>query len=319
LFWGSNENLYGATYELMFQQAYGQVFILNAKGTTTFIGPANSVTGVWFQGTDSQVVGTSTPTCDQYCTVQGGWVYKMSADGTSTTLYNFCPTESNCTYYSPGPMIQAVDGNFYGAIAGGIANSSCVTYGSCGAVYQLTSAGAFTPIYNFCSLAKCADGEGPYGLLAGSDGNIYGEAGPNAGLIFKLTPGGTASTAYTFCSLTGCGEGPSGLLQATDGTFYGTTGAGGSHAKGTFYHLATGLPSFVHPLVTYGTVGSKVRILGSNLIGTTGVFFNGTSAAFEVGSKTNLTATIPAGATTGIITVTTPTGTLSSNVLFGVQ
>lgn len=318
--WGSGETLYGATEGLQFQQAYGQVFIFNAKGTTTFIGPGNSVTGVWFQGTDSQVVGNETPTCDQYCTVQGGWVYKMSADGTSSTiLYNFCPTETNCTYYSPGSMTQGVDGNFYGTVGGGTTNSLCTNYGSCGAVYQLTPAGAFTPIHNFCSLAKCADGESPYGLLAGSDGNIYGEAGPNAGIIFKLTPGGTASTVYTFCSLSGCGEGPSGLMQATDGTFYGTTAAGGSHAKGTVYHLAAGLPSFVHPLATFGAVGTKVRILGSNLIGTTGVFFNGTPAAFEVGSKTNLTATVPAGATTGVITVTTPKGTLSSNVLFGVQ
>ena len=129
-------------------------------------------------------------------------------------------------------------------------------------------------------------------LLSGSDGNLYGEAGPNAGMIFELTPGGTASSVYTFCSLSGCGEGPSGLVQATDGSFYGTTSVGGSHAKGTLYHLATGLPAFVHPLVTYGAVGSKVRILGSYLKGTTAVFFNGTPAAFEVGSNaTNLTAT----------------------------
>jgi len=321
LLWTADETLYGATYAILFQQAEGQVFIVNANGTTKFIGPGNAVTGVWFQGTDSQVVGNSTPTCDQYCTIQGGWVYKMSADGTSTVLYNFCPTGSNCTYYSPGSMIEGVDGNFYGVVGGGTVNSLCTTigYNSCGVVYQLTTGGAFTPLYNFCSLAKCADGAGPYGLVAGSDGNIYGEAGPNAGLIFKLTPGGTASTVYTFCSLAGCGEGPSGLVQATDGTFYGTTGFGGSHAKGTLYHLAAGLPSFVHPLATFGAVGTKVRILGSNLTGTTGVFFNGTPAAFEVGSKTNLTATVPAGATTGVITVTTPKGTLSSNVLFGVQ
>ena len=117
--WGSGETLYGATFGPYFQQYYGQVFIISPQGKATFIGPGNSTAGVWFQGTDSFVYGTGTPTCDQYCTVQGGWVSKISADGTGSVLYNFCPAESDCTYYSPGPMIQALDGNFYGTVYGG--------------------------------------------------------------------------------------------------------------------------------------------------------------------------------------------------------
>jgi uncharacterized protein YpuA (DUF1002 family) len=45
---------------------------------------------------------------------------------------------------------------------------------------------------------------------------------------------------------------------------------------------------------------------------------NGTPAKFTVKSDTYLTATIPAGATTGYVTVTTPSGTLTSNVPFQV-
>ena len=46
--------------------------------------------------------------------------------------------------------------------------------------------------------------------------------------------------------------------------------------------------------------------------------FNGTSAAFTVVSNTYLTATVPTGATTGDVTVTTPAGTLTSNQPFTV-
>jgi uncharacterized protein (TIGR03437 family) len=54
------------------------------------------------------------------------------------------------------------------------------------------------------------------------------------------------------------------------------------------------------------------------LIGATSVSFNGTSATFTVVSATEITTAVPTGATTGFVTVTTPGGTLSSNVIFGV-
>ena len=57
-------------------------------------------------------------------------------------------------------------------------------------------------------------------------------------------------------------------------------------------------------------------ILGDNLTGTTKVSFNGISAAFTVDSDTEITATVPAGAATGMIEVTTPSGTLYSNAAF---
>ena len=67
-----------------------------------------------------------------------------------------------------------------------------------------------------------------------------------------------------------------------------------------------------------GQVGAAIRILGTDLTGTTSVSFNGTLAAFNVVSPTEITTTVPAGATTGKIQVTTPGGTLSSNVPFRV-
>jgi hypothetical protein len=59
-----------------------------------------------------------------------------------------------------------------------------------------------------------------------------------------------------------------------------------------------------------------VQILGQGFTGTTGVKFNGTPGSLNVVSDTYLTATVPAGATAGNVTVTTPGGTLTSNHIF---
>jgi hypothetical protein len=63
-------------------------------------------------------------------------------------------------------------------------------------------------------------------------------------------------------------------------------------------------------------VGTTVGILGQGFEGTTAVSFNGIRANFTVRSETFLRATVPVGATTGFITVTTPSGALTSNLAF---
>jgi uncharacterized protein (TIGR03437 family) len=67
-----------------------------------------------------------------------------------------------------------------------------------------------------------------------------------------------------------------------------------------------------------GKVGAAVKILGTNLTGATSVSFNGTAAVFTVVSRSEITTTVPVGATTGEVQVVTPSGTLSSNVSFRV-
>ena len=63
-------------------------------------------------------------------------------------------------------------------------------------------------------------------------------------------------------------------------------------------------------------MGTKVTILGTNLTGSTGVSFNGTAAAFTVVSNSQITTTVPTGATTGTVEVVTPKKTLKSNAVF---
>jgi uncharacterized repeat protein (TIGR03803 family) len=109
-----------------------------------------------------------------------------------------------------------------------------------------------------------------------------------------------------------------GLVQSTDGKFYGTTMVGGTQNDGTVFRLDAGLGPFVNTLPTAGKVGASVKILGTNLTGATRVSFNGVAAAFTVLSPSEITTTVPAGATTGTVQVTTPSGTLLSNVVFQV-
>jgi hypothetical protein len=68
----------------------------------------------------------------------------------------------------------------------------------------------------------------------------------------------------------------------------------------------------------FGKVGAVVSILGTDLTGTTSVSFNGTPTAFDVASATEITTTVPAGASTGEVEVITPNRTLFSGGPFQV-
>jgi uncharacterized protein (TIGR03437 family) len=80
-----------------------------------------------------------------------------------------------------------------------------------------------------------------------------------------------------------------------------------------------GLGPFVETLPTSGKVQATVEILGTNLTSTTAVTFNGTSAAFTIVSSSQIKTTVPDGATTGFVTVTTSAGNLKSNTKFQVR
>ena len=68
-----------------------------------------------------------------------------------------------------------------------------------------------------------------------------------------------------------------------------------------------------------GAVGTSVTISGSGFIGTTAVRFGSVKAtAFTVNSGNSITSTVPAGATTGKVSVTTGGGSASSKNVFTV-
>jgi uncharacterized repeat protein (TIGR03803 family) len=231
-----------------------------------------------------------------------------------TSLVSFDVTHGSSPYNVS--LIQGTDGNFYGTTF----NAGTGGYGT---VFKITPAGTLTTLHNFGG----ADGGNPVGGLAqATNGAFYGTTanlGPNGrGTIFKITPAGTLITLYNFNGTDG-GNPVGGLAQATNGTLYGTTNQGGADNNcaggcGTVFSLSVGLGPFVETLPTSGKVGAKVIILGNNLTGTTSVTFNGRASSFTVDTSTEITTTVPTGATTGAVKVTTPNKTLKSNVGFRV-
>jgi uncharacterized repeat protein (TIGR03803 family) len=257
------------------------------------------------------------------CSPQGfgfgcGVLYAITPAGALTVLHNFNGTDGS---YPVGGLVRGCDGNFYGTTTWGGANTECKQ--GCGTVFRITPGGKLTTLHSFAGYPS--EGNYPYaGLIRATDGNFYGttEQGGAAGFgtIFKITPKGKLTTLHNFTNTDGSGPFEA-LLQGTDGNFYGQTSFGGDlqdckFGCGTIFKLSVGLGPFVTSQTYSGKVGAKVTILGTNLTGATGVKFHRTAAQFSVVSPSEITATVPTGATTGRIQVTTPGGVLTSNTPF---
>ena len=267
--------------------------------------------GQLIQASDGNLYGVTHAGGDYAnCNVDGcGTIFKMSLSGKLTTLHTFEATDGEYPY---GGLIEDGNGVFYGTTSAGGA-------GNDGIVFTITSSGAFNTLYSFSG----PDGSEPYAMLLGSDGNFYGTTLYGGtefprGSVFEITPSGTLTNLHTFDGRHG--KNPySGLVQHTDGNFYGTAYFGGRDDDGIVFTVSTGLAPFVETQPASGNVGVAVTILGTNLKGATAVSFNGTPAQFTVVSNSAILTTVPAGAKTGTVTVTTPKeGTLNSNVAFRV-
>lgn len=105
-------------------------------------------------------------------------------------------------------------------------------------------------------------------------------SGATSGPIAVTTPGGTATTATDF------------VVQSP--------------------------PTITSFSPTSGPVGTQVTIVGTGFTGATEVRFRRTSASFTVVDGNTITAFVPAGATSGRITVITPGGTARSQASFTV-
>jgi uncharacterized repeat protein (TIGR03803 family) len=319
----SNGNFYGTTADGGTGAACtrdflcGTVFKITPSGTLTtlynFCSQSNCTDGEYplvglVQATDGNFYGT---TEFGGANGAGGTIFKITPSGKLTTLHSFC-SKNNCTDGADplAGLVQATDGNFYGTTEFGGAHNK-------GSVYKITPGGTLTRLYSF----NGTDGFHPVGVLVqASDGNLYGTTvgggADRRGTAFKITLNGVLTTLYSLNETDG--ESPyAGLVQDTNGNFYGTTR--GPRRFGTVFSLSVGLGPFVATNPTSGEVGKAVKILGTNLTGATSVTFNGTAATFTVKSKSEITTTVPTGATTGTVHVVTPRRTLSSNVPFRVK
>jgi subtilisin-like proprotein convertase family protein len=102
--------------------------------------------------------------------------------------------------------------------------------------------------------------------------------------------------------------------------FDDAAGDTGQFAGGWSLDVTTNGPTIGAFAPATGPAGTQVVIPGTNLTGATAVTFGGIpAAAFTVNSATQITATVPVGAVSGPISVTTPNGNASSTTPFAVS
>ena len=105
---------------------------------------------------------------------------------------------------------------------------------------------------------------------------------------------------------------------ATTGKITVTNPAGSDVSTDTYVVAGVVAPASITFTPTSGKVGTAVTISGLHFTGTTAVLFNGQAATFTASSDTKITTKVPAGATTGKVTVVNGAGSTDSAADFSV-
>jgi len=241
---GTDGNFYGTSYGGGaygdFQGYGGAIYKMTPSGVLTTLYsfcqtegcPDGLYPNALVQGTDGNFYGT---------TVQegghgGGTVFKITAAGVLTTLYNFCSEGGKACTDGAQPfsgLVEGPDGNFYGTTAGGGVNDA-------GTFFKITPSGVLTTLSDLQTSVPIEDPTG--NLILGGDDNFYsvsyngGQATACAGAcgtVFEVTSAGVTTDVYDFCNglIRDCtdAENPTGLVQGGNGDFYGTGFFGGTN------------------------------------------------------------------------------------------
>jgi uncharacterized repeat protein (TIGR03803 family) len=316
---GHDGNLYGTTSAggstdpLCQSTGCGTIFRFTPSGTFTTLHALNPHTdgaapGGMIQASDENFYG-----------ITPGSVFRFTLNGQFTVLHTFAPLGVLPTH-ADSALFQASNGKLYGALT----NYSIEQL----QFYEIDTSGS--GFQEFASFGNRTGVNGPPSLIQASDGNLWDVWGQDGGdgRVIAISPvDGTVLESFLFNGANG-GTPEASVVQAADGKIYGTAILGGTVgsnkvANGTVWTLDAGLPAPAATVAAFtpssGAVGSKVTIRGSNFIGTTAVTFNGVSAPFKVLNVQFITATVPAGATSGSITVTNAGGATASTQHFTVQ
>ena len=297
---GSDGNFYGTTF-LGGSNGCGLVFKITTAGKFTVLYNFCPITGCadgehilsgLVQGSDGNFFGVASSggTAEGY-----GTIYKISSTGAFSVLYAFdLPTG-----WTPVTLMQHTNGLLYGEATGGGTGSSIVCGSNCGTAYSLdVGLGPFVSFLRQQSPAKVGGSIGIFGQgFAGATGVSFG------GTRATFT---VSSDTYLITSV------PAGALT---GPITVET-SGGSLTSNRTFRVTPQVKSFSP---TSGTIATSVQITGVSLAQTSRVSFGGVKATtFTVNSDTQVTATVPTGAKTGRIAITTAGGTSTSATSFTV-
>jgi len=287
------------------------------------------------QGTDGNFYGTTTAGGS----TNAGVIYRMTPTGTYSVVVNFDSVHPAGGFQAYAGLIAGSDGNLYGATIWGGQNGN-------GVIFRLTTGGAYTPLYSF----HAPTGVGAYTTpILHTNGEIFGmtERGGavGKGVIYSFADGiprfvkfvNRVGAVGATVSILGAG-----FSTASSVTFNGTPASfhviSDSYMTATVPSGETGLISVttsagtlfsssifkVAPKITAispvsGKVNSSVVITGTGLIQASAIKVGkGKVTSYTVNSDKQLTITVPATATTGKITVTTPGGSAASSAVFTV-
>lgn len=313
-----NGLFYGPTSEIP-SGGPGTIYSITSTGTVnlvyTFV-PATGSTPVapLVVGSDGNLYGGTR----SGGTNNDGVLFKVTPTGTYTVLHNLAGTDGADVERG---LFLATDGNLYGVTQyGGTYNN--------GVMFKLTNSGTYTVLYNLPTTYPQVNAS----LIQATDGSLYGLLGQGnssqPGWIFSLSTTGTFTIVHEFCQQTNCTDGvaPSTpLMQHTNGLLYGFTVHGGDTSVcqgdgcGVMYSLDIGAPAFATLASTAGKEGVRIGIFGQGFSHSSVVKFGGTQAtAVTPSGATFLSATVPADALTGSVTVTTGSTTLTSSRIFDV-
>jgi uncharacterized repeat protein (TIGR03803 family) len=265
---GNDGNFYGTCFDGGTNDL-GSVFKISPGGALTplfsfsFTNGETPTAGLT-QGADGNFYGT---TFEGGSNFNFGTVFEISTNGVFNSLYSF--TGGSDGAYPYAGLVQGANGAFYGTTLDGGASGD-------GVVFQITAAGALTPLYSF---TNGVDGSQPRAtLILASDGTFYGTtfAGGSSGygVVFSITAAGALTPLHSFNGGSD-GANPVGqLTQGTNGVLYGTAYAGGANGDGTVFQITTGGAFSVPYSFTGGSDGAYPAAglaLGSdgNFYGTT--------------------------------------------------
>jgi len=228
-----------------------------------------------------------------------GALFGMTPNGVLTSLYDLCDGHGGCNGsdgLSPfAGLLQATSGIFYGTTYYGGTSPNC-PYG-CGTVFSWSvGLGPFV---------QAVTNSGKVGALIEFLGQNFSKTST---VSFNGTPATTSLKSGTYLAAVV----PSG---ATTGLVTITT-LKGSLQSNKIFRVFPQLVGFSPPS---GPVGTAVTISGVSLTQATRVTFGGVKAnSFTVNSDTQVMATVPIGAKTGKIGITTAGGTATSSATFTV-
>jgi uncharacterized repeat protein (TIGR03803 family) len=235
LTFATDGNFYGATYQggTNGPARVGAIFRMTPAGLFTTIYSFTGGSDGGFphanltQAADGNLYGTTHKVGVVNPPFKNGTVFRISTNGSLTTLVTFDNTNGASSYAALTP---AENDNLYGTTAFGGSSSN-------GTIYRISPSGQFTNIYSFTG----ADGAQPMaGLFAAGDGNLYGttSAGGAFGLgtVFRMLPNGTITNLVSFDGFNGANP-RAPLADGPEGDLYGTTQYGGANGQGTIFRV----------------------------------------------------------------------------------